>query len=487
VPWQIISLALICALALLLRLIKLDGPVWGDEIMSWLFANRASLLDTLQVIRSDSTPQLYYILLHYTIPLLGETPFGLRLPSVILGVLAVPLTFLLVREMEFTPEDGLWTAALVACSSILIYYSQEARMYALLIVLSLLSQIALLRCLRRPGLLNAGLYLGLIVLVSYTHRYGLFLFAAQLACLATYRRWKALVVSAATWAGLVAIVAYRYASGAIVPGGSGRAVDVTSWGSLINSLTVGTIGLQRVGIMPNPHLLAFPDPAINRLLPVIGALVLAVIVVGGTLTIKRLGAIQRQGLIVTAICVAVPITLDLLAGSPLSPRPQWLLRAILYIWPFVFALAAILSRRLPGRAYLLAIVIALNCLALYSYFTRYTRSYEGQVLEKLAAEATNDDLIVVDPWYMHPLIRYYYRNHPPLVGYDQQLGWIDVDRLNEIDIYGAIAPPQPFPTVQGRVFVYPRKGGVDWLDTFPDNPVFEYDLKTGSWQPLKSP
>jgi uncharacterized membrane protein len=481
----VVALAVICALALLLRLVKLDSPLWGDEVMSWTFAHRASLLDTLRIARSDSTPQLYYILLHFTIPLLGETPFGLRLPSALLGVLASPLTYLVVREMEFTRADGLWAAALVACSSMLIYYSQEARMYALLVLLSLLSLFALLRCLRRPGILNTALYVGLMILVSFTHRYGLFLFAAQLVCFAVYRRWKAMIAPLVAWLGLTIMVAYRYASGATVPGGSGRAIDGAGLASLINSLTVGTVGLQNVDVMPWPQLLAFPNPAINHALPVIGGLAFGVSLVGGALTLRSLNRTQRQGLVVLGICVVVPVVLDMAAGSPLSPEPQWLVRAILYIWPLFYMLAVILSRQLPGRAYLLVGVLVLNSLALYPYFTRYTRFDQVHVLETLEATATKDDLLVVDPWYMHPVVRYYYRDHPPLVGYDRQIGWIDVDRLDEVDIYGAVAAPQPFPIPRGRVFVYPNQGGVDWLAAFPGNPVLRYDPETGTWQFLQ--
>jgi mannosyltransferase len=137
-------LLLLCALALVLRIIKLDVPVWGDEVIGWVYAYRSSLLETIRVALGDQSPWLYYASLHLTIPLLGDTPFGLRLPSVILGILVVPLVYQLMRKIDCSDADSIWAAALVACSSVLIYYSQEARNYSLLVLLSVLSLYAFL-------------------------------------------------------------------------------------------------------------------------------------------------------------------------------------------------------------------------------------------------------------------------------------------------------------------------------------------------------
>lgn len=481
----LLILALLCGLAALLRLPNLSGPLWGDEVMSWAFAARPSVWETIRVARSDSSPQLYYALLHALLPLFGQTPLGLRLPSVLLGVLAVPLSYALARAAGFDARAGLWGAAVVACSSVLVYYSQEARNYALLIDLALFSQLALLRCLRGPAPGPPAAYLALMLLIFFTHRYGLFLLAGQVLCLALFGPRRSAVAAGLLLAGLGGLLAYQYAAGAFMAGGSGRAVDGPALLALLNSLTVGTLGMQTVDVLPAPHLLAFPDPVLDRLLPLAGAGLFGLLGLLGLRGLHRLGQAQRRGLLVLAICAATPAGLALLAGSPLSPRPQWLLRGIIYIWPLVYLLAALLCAPLRLRGALLAGVIALNGLALYPYYTRYTRFDDLPALQSLAAEMRPDDLIVADPWYMHVMVRYYVPGHPPMIGYQPRYGWLDVDALNRDDLYGAWVPIRTTPVLRGRVFVYPRKGGVDWLDKFPGAPVYSYDLASRRWVPLR--
>jgi hypothetical protein len=144
------------------------------------------------------------------------------------------------------------------------------------------------------------------------------------------------------------------------------------------------------------------------------------------------------------------------------------------------------SRYLRMKAYLLVLLVAINGFALYPYYTNYTRFNEVPIIEQLAALSTADDLLIVDPWYMHPLIRYYYRDHPQLVGYGSGMLWIDVDETNRTDLFGppvrAAQPPPP----KGRIFVYPRKDAVGWAHLFPSTSIFIYNTEAHAWQPLVS-
>src|SRR5207247_1213703 len=78
---------------------------------------------------------------------LGEG--GLRSLSALFGVATIPVAYLIGRELG-SRGAGLITAALVAVNPMLIWYSQEARAYALLVLLTAVSFLFFLRF-RRSG------------------------------------------------------------------------------------------------------------------------------------------------------------------------------------------------------------------------------------------------------------------------------------------------------------------------------------------------
>jgi hypothetical protein len=91
---------------------------------------------------SDGHPPLSYWLLHLALPLFGATELGVRLPSALIGMLAVPLAWSAGRRLG-GPITGLIAAGLVALSPLLVFYAREPRMYALLPVCALGSTLLL--------------------------------------------------------------------------------------------------------------------------------------------------------------------------------------------------------------------------------------------------------------------------------------------------------------------------------------------------------
>ncbi len=82
----------------------------------------------------------WYILLNLWAKVFGTSEAALRLPSVIAGVLAVPLVWQVLRAACRTDRGSrLLGAGLVAFSPLLVLYSQEARMYAIAVTLALAS------------------------------------------------------------------------------------------------------------------------------------------------------------------------------------------------------------------------------------------------------------------------------------------------------------------------------------------------------------
>lgn len=119
-----------------LRLIALDAkPLWLDEAFSLWMASHPlpNLLDWL--IEIDQHPPLYYLLLRGWISLWGDSPGALRLLSAFSSIATLPLFYTLVCQVTADRRLALLALALLAVSPFHIHYAQEARMYALLTLL----------------------------------------------------------------------------------------------------------------------------------------------------------------------------------------------------------------------------------------------------------------------------------------------------------------------------------------------------------------
>jgi mannosyltransferase len=96
---------------------------------------------------SESAPPLYYALAWPWTQLFGTGEVGLRSLSALAGIATVPVAYLIGRELRGR-RVGLMAAALVAVNPMLLWYSQEARAYALFVLLCSLSLLYCVRALR---------------------------------------------------------------------------------------------------------------------------------------------------------------------------------------------------------------------------------------------------------------------------------------------------------------------------------------------------
>lgn len=175
-------LVAVCLLGFALRLYELSADsLWIDEIST---ATR-SLLDLRSLLRELPTfgvgveLPLHYIVTHIFVLLFGGSEFVLRTPALVFGVLSIPLVYG-VGTLLWTRREGLVAALLVSANAYHVTYSQEARHYALLVFLALLSLFLLLKALKHN---RASLWAGFALCTTlslYTH-YFAFLFLAAAA------------------------------------------------------------------------------------------------------------------------------------------------------------------------------------------------------------------------------------------------------------------------------------------------------------------
>ena len=182
----LLPLMALILLAFALRLVNLDAfSFWTDEGLTPLrsgypaleiLSNRITIQES---ISQDTHPPLYYLLIHVTSRLWGETDFAYRYPSLLAGVLLVPLLYQFGRRLGGV-RVGLLAALFTAVNPLQIYYGNEARMYTLLVLLGAAASYVLWRALTGADLRRSLLLYGLLAgLAFYTHYTAVFLIAGQ--------------------------------------------------------------------------------------------------------------------------------------------------------------------------------------------------------------------------------------------------------------------------------------------------------------------
>ncbi|MFN0151189.1 MAG: glycosyltransferase family 39 protein [bacterium] len=168
----------LAAVAALLRFYGLGSEsLWLDEGTTvWRIARGYGQL----LFEWDDGTQgpLYYVALKIWCQIFGTTEFALRFPSAVLGVAAIPLVYRLARRY-FDRATGLVAALLLTVNPFAIHYSQEARPYALFLLLGVASIGYLLRLLDRYDRGDAVAYVVASACAFYTHAFAPFLLMAH--------------------------------------------------------------------------------------------------------------------------------------------------------------------------------------------------------------------------------------------------------------------------------------------------------------------
>ncbi|MFO7536447.1 MAG: glycosyltransferase family 39 protein [Chloroflexota bacterium] len=160
---------LITGVGFALRLHNLGGDsLWLDEMLTIWTADGG----LASMLAAPTHPPLTYILTAVSMALAGSSEFAVRLPALIAGTLSVPLCLKLGRVIR-QPQAGLWLALLLALSPFHLKYAQEARHYALLLLLTLLSFILLFRAMQQPRR-TTWFYFGLVTVLNLYNHYAAF-------------------------------------------------------------------------------------------------------------------------------------------------------------------------------------------------------------------------------------------------------------------------------------------------------------------------
>ncbi|MGH2956834.1 MAG: glycosyltransferase family 39 protein [Solirubrobacterales bacterium] len=316
------ALAVIIALAAALRFWGIDGQsFWSDEYFTHLHASQAGFGAMLSSVSEEEvSPPLYHVLAWLWVHAFGTGDAGLKSLSALLGTATVPVVYVGVHQLA-SRRAALVAAALVATSPLLVWYSQEARPYSLLILLSAASFAFFARALRAPSRGALAGWAAASSLALASHYLAGLLIVPEAALLFVRLRESRRAVAVAT--GVVALVV-----AALLPTVLGYEANPTNWISqtplderLIQTsllfgvgqsyppgLAVAAAGLLAVGL--SAVLLARADPEERRVAT------LALYLFAGGMAVALLGVAVGQDLIIARYLLAlwVPLAVAVAVG-----------------------------------------------------------------------------------------------------------------------------------------------------------------------------
>lgn len=173
---------LIGAVVLISGLIKLVGinqSLWLDEAISASVAKTYSLINIpTQFSISDFHPPIYYMFLKLWTNIFGFSVLSLRAPSVIFSLITIYLVYLIAKKIS-NEKTALWAAIFTGFNPLLIYYSQEARMYSLITMLLAVVLYYFVKLEKKTSLIDIFLF-NLFCGLSFATFYGSIFFIAAL-------------------------------------------------------------------------------------------------------------------------------------------------------------------------------------------------------------------------------------------------------------------------------------------------------------------
>jgi mannosyltransferase len=142
------------------------------------------LFDTFSAVsRSESTPPLYYLLAWLWSRIFGLGEVGMRSLSALAGTASIVVVYLVALALPLRRRAAAIAAAIVAVNPVLIWFSQDARAYALVFLLTALSFLFFARARRTRRRRDLAWWAASSALALATHYFAGFVIAPEAALL----------------------------------------------------------------------------------------------------------------------------------------------------------------------------------------------------------------------------------------------------------------------------------------------------------------
>jgi mannosyltransferase len=405
--WAIVAVVVAGAAV---RFATLDvQSMWLDEAVTHSLVTRSFGGMLSAIPHSESTPPLFYVLEWVWARVFGFGAVGLRSLSALFGSATIVVLAAVAGRLGGR-RAALAAAAIAAANPLLIWYSQEARAYALLVLLCAVTVLCLVRGDWRAWALAAALALA-------THYFAVFIVIPQALWL-LWRHGRSSRRAALSLAA-VAIVGAALLPLAVVQASGNRArfISATSLGS-------------RVAAVLKQFLIGYATPHAT-VLTVLAALA----ALGLALSLRRRDV---HLLALAAIAVLLPIALALAGADYVITR-----NLIMAMVPLVVlaALAAARTRAGPPIVGLLCVVGLVAFVGVELTPADQRDDWRG-VASAIGPALLGPRVVVVDPSDGAPALRLYLplRRVPP-----SPATYLTIREVDVIDV--ARNPPLPSPSL----------------------------------------
>lgn len=403
VGWGTWCLVAVLAVAAGVRLVALaHQSLDHDEAVTAVRVLHPSLWDTLGVVASgERSPPLYYLLAWAWSKPFGISEAGLRSLPALIGTATVLAAYWTGKAFAGR-HTGLVAAALFALNPYLIWYSQEARSYALLTLTVTIGLGCLIRALDQPSRRNLSLWALASIAALLSHYFAVFLIAPQMVLLlmrlaGRQRRITLIAVFSVVACGLALLPLV------VSQEGSGRRNGFT--GKPIVSRTEESLLNFVAGEEPGPFAGRTPVDLVQALAAAAG---LAIFGFCGWLlwrAPRSTTARARPLLLAFVFAFGAPVALAFVGIDFLNPRNM-----IGALVPLLLLVAiALAAARLPARSALLALGTTLAAFAFVGVAT-YVSGQMQRPNYRAAADALRTDsgkLVVVALINANEPLRYY--------------------------------------------------------------------------------
>jgi hypothetical protein len=301
---------------------------WFDEANTALLVHFSPGRMLGLLPKTESTPPLYYCIAWVWARIFGFGEVGLRSLSAVAGVLTVPVAYGAGAKL-ISRRVGVVAAALTATSPLLIWYSQEARSYQLVVLLGALTLLTFAYALSAPTARWLAAWAGACVLALAAHYFAVLAVIPEAVwLLAVHRRRRPVQVAV----GVIAVAGLSLIPLAISQQGTG------------NSNWIAAIPLsQRLSQVVPQFLLGFGAPAGRWLRAIDAIVVLAAL----ALLWWRGGREERRGaLLAIGLAVAGAVVMLVLLAAGVD---DLITRNIIVLWlPLALVVAAGLGSARAG-------------------------------------------------------------------------------------------------------------------------------------------
>lgn len=390
---------LIILVGLAIRLIFLNQSLWIDEATSILTAKNFSFLGIITKFSpGDFHPPFYYLLLKVWIISFGTSEIAGRLLSVLVGILTILFIYKIGSE-AVNKKVGLIAAALLATSGLFVYYSQEARMYALTAFLVTLLIFSFVKVVKKGRVGDWVIFSVLLALIAATDYVAILILPAFWISAAINKQnrlwWKKFLASHI----ILMIFMLAWMPIFLKQLANGLAINVTSpsWWKIL-----GLTSIKNLALIPTKFILgriSFDNKYFY------GLIVSLVSLFFGYLIIKSIKIFKQTKII--WLWLIIPIVLSAVVGLKIS---IFFYFRLLFVLPAFYLLVAIGISETKKCTYLfIGLVLAMNLIftGIYLFNPRFHRENWRSLVSFIESQSGAKSITIFPSGGQMEAYRYY--------------------------------------------------------------------------------